>query len=54
MAVFGDDDPEHNIPFSVERTEDRPETEEALGHGWSRSPAGEGMCSPFISPPPPG
>jgi predicted phosphodiesterase len=31
VAVLGDDDPEHNIPFSVERTRDRAETEEELG-----------------------
>ena len=31
VTVLGDDDPEHNIPFSVERTRDRPETEEELG-----------------------
>ena len=31
VDVLGDDDPEHNIPFSVERTKDRPETEEQLG-----------------------
>jgi predicted phosphodiesterase len=30
-SVLGDDDPEHNIPFSQERTQDRPETEEQLG-----------------------
>jgi predicted phosphodiesterase len=31
LTVLGDDDPEHNVPFSVERTTDRPETEEQLG-----------------------
>ncbi len=31
LAVLGDDDPEHNIPFSVERTKDRPESEEDDG-----------------------
>jgi predicted phosphodiesterase len=30
INVLGDDDPEHNIPFSVDRTRDRPETEEQL------------------------
>ena len=30
LAVLGDDDPEHNIPFSVERTKDRPESEEEM------------------------
>ena len=30
LSVLGDDDPEHNIPFSVERTKDRPETEEQM------------------------
>jgi hypothetical protein len=30
LEVLGDDDPEHNIPFSVDRTMDRPETEEQL------------------------
>lgn len=31
LSVLGDDDPEHNIPFSVNRTMDRPETEAQLG-----------------------
>jgi predicted phosphodiesterase len=31
LRVLGDDDPEHNLPFSVERDTDRPETEEQLG-----------------------
>src|SRR5512133_519965 len=31
IAVLGDDDPEHNIPFSVDRTKDRPESEEGMG-----------------------
>ena len=30
LAVLGDDDPEHNVPFSVERTKDRPESEEDM------------------------
>jgi predicted phosphodiesterase len=30
MSVLGDDDPEHNIPFSVDRTKDRPESEEEM------------------------
>jgi predicted phosphodiesterase len=30
LSVLGDDDPEHNIPFSVDRTNDRPETEEEM------------------------
>jgi predicted phosphodiesterase len=30
LAVLGDDDPEHNIPFSVERDRDRPESEEQM------------------------
>jgi predicted phosphodiesterase len=30
LSVLGDDDPEHNIPFSVDRVKDRPETEEEL------------------------
>jgi predicted phosphodiesterase len=30
LTVLGDDDPEHNIPFSVERLRDRPETEEEM------------------------
>ena len=30
LDVLGDDDPEHNIPFSVDRTKDRPESEEAM------------------------
>ena len=29
--MLGDDDPEHNVPFSVERTKDRPESEEEHG-----------------------
>ena len=28
--MLGDDDPEHNIPFSVERVRDRAETEEEM------------------------
>jgi predicted phosphodiesterase len=31
ISVLGDDDPEHNIPFSVDRTKDRPESEEEMG-----------------------
>jgi predicted phosphodiesterase len=31
VTVLGDDDPEHNLPFSVERTRDRAETEQELG-----------------------
>jgi predicted phosphodiesterase len=31
LTVLGDDDPEHNIPFSVERIRDRAETEEEMG-----------------------
>jgi hypothetical protein len=31
LSVLGDDDPEHNLPFSVERVMDRPETEQQLG-----------------------
>jgi predicted phosphodiesterase len=30
LRVLGDDDPEHNIPFSVDRTRDRPESEEQM------------------------
>jgi predicted phosphodiesterase len=30
LRVLGDDDPEHNIPFSVDRTKDRPESEEQM------------------------
>jgi hypothetical protein len=30
LRVLGDDDPEHNIPFSVDRVNDRPESEEDL------------------------
>jgi len=30
LRVLGDDDPEHNIPFSVERVRDRTETEEEM------------------------
>ena len=30
LQVLGDDDPEHNIPFSVERVRDRAETEEEM------------------------
>lgn len=31
VKVLGDDDPELNVPFSVQRTQQRPETEEQLG-----------------------
>ena len=31
LSVLGDDDPEHQVPFSVQRTLDRPESEEQLG-----------------------
>ena len=31
LRILGDDDPEHNVPFSQTRTLDRPETEEQLG-----------------------
>ncbi len=30
LQVLGDDDPEHNIPFSQDRDRDRPETEEEM------------------------
>jgi predicted phosphodiesterase len=30
FSVLGDDDPEHNIPFSVDRVKERPESEEEL------------------------
>jgi len=30
IDMLGDDDPEHNIPFSVDRTLDRPESEEQM------------------------
>ncbi len=30
LGVLGDDDPEHNIPFSVDRVKERPESEEEL------------------------
>jgi predicted phosphodiesterase len=30
VNVLGDDDPEHNIPFSVDRVKDRPESEEEM------------------------
>jgi hypothetical protein len=30
LRVLGDDDPEHNVPFSVDRVKDRPESEEEL------------------------
>jgi predicted phosphodiesterase len=30
LSVLGDDDPEHNVPFSVERVKDRPESEEEM------------------------
>ena len=30
LRVLGDDDPEHNIPFSVDRVKERPESEEEL------------------------
>ena len=31
LTILGDDDPERNLPFSVERVTDRPETEQQLG-----------------------
>lgn len=31
LAILGDDDPERQVPFSVERVADRPESEEQLG-----------------------
>lgn len=31
LSILGDDDPEHNIPFSVNRVKERPESEEELG-----------------------
>jgi predicted phosphodiesterase len=31
VAVLGDDDPEYNVPFSVDRTKQRGETEQELG-----------------------
>ena len=31
LSVLGDDDPEQNIPFSIDRIKDRPETKEQLG-----------------------
>jgi predicted phosphodiesterase len=30
LNVLGDDDPEHNLPFSVDRVKDRPESEEEM------------------------
>ena len=30
VDILGDDDPEHNVPFSVDRTRDRPESEEQM------------------------
>jgi predicted phosphodiesterase len=30
LSVLGDDDPEHNVPFSVERIKERPESEEEM------------------------
>jgi predicted phosphodiesterase len=30
LSVLGDDDPEHNVPFSIDRVKDRPESEEEL------------------------
>jgi hypothetical protein len=30
LDVLGDDDPEHNVPFGVDRVKDRPESEEEL------------------------
>jgi predicted phosphodiesterase len=31
LSILGDDDPERQVPFSIERVTDRPETEEQLG-----------------------
>jgi len=41
LRVLGDDDPEHNLPFSVERDTDRPETEEQLGQRMVETAQGE-------------
>jgi predicted phosphodiesterase len=41
LAVLGDDDPERNIPFSVERVMDRPESEEQLGERLRRTAEGK-------------
>jgi hypothetical protein len=30
IDIVGDDDPEHNVPFSIDRTRDRPESEEQM------------------------
>jgi hypothetical protein len=31
LDILGDDDPERQVPFSIQRVKDRPETEEQLG-----------------------
>lgn len=43
LAVLGDDDPERNLPFSVQRVMDRPESEEQLGQRLADTAAGKGV-----------
>jgi predicted phosphodiesterase len=43
LSVLGDDDPEHNIPFSIERDTDRAETEEQLGQRMVRTAEGKAV-----------
>ena len=64
LTVLGDDDPEQNIPFSVDRVKDRPETEEELGQrmvdvartracGRDRGPSAGGVDGDHGHPDPP-
>ncbi len=41
INFLGDDDPEYNTPFSVNRTKERPETEEQLGQRLLRTASGK-------------
>ena len=56
LSVLGDDDPEHNVPFSVDRIKDRPESEEEHGgNGWSTVAGNkQPTCCSFTSPSPRG
>jgi hypothetical protein len=43
IRVVGDDDPERNPPFSLDRTMDRPETERQLGERMARVAGADGV-----------
>jgi len=50
LLVLGDDDPEQNIPFSVERVRNREETEEQLGERMVEVARGSGPTVPGREP----